>query len=113
VLDDGRAVATRGHAKPESWLDAVERDGHGTAEESALSARERAEEMLMMGLRLSEGLNLAALHRRTGISLDALVPPAQRTPLIEAGYVDENATTLSVTRQGRAVLNAVTGALLA
>ena len=113
VLADGRAVATRGHAKPETWLDAVERRGVGSAEMTTLSARERAEEMLMMSLRLTEGLDKAALARRTGLELDALTPAATRVPLVDAGFLIEDAGRLRATPRGRAVLSALTGALLA
>ena len=41
--------------------------GHGCAEACELGAREQAEEMLLMGLRLSEGLDVGWLHGRTGL----------------------------------------------
>jgi oxygen-independent coproporphyrinogen-3 oxidase len=113
VLPDGRAVATRRHAKPETWLEAVEFAGDGSAETAALTPRERAEEMLMMSLRLAEGLDIAALVRRTGVTLDELAPPARRAPLAEEGLLTEDACRLTATRRGRAVLSALTAQLLA
>ena len=113
VLADGRAVATRGHAKPETWLEAVERTGAGSVEVTELSPRERAEEMLMMSLRLDEGLDLHAFTRRTGITLDALSVPEKRLKLIDGGFLSETSDRLRATPRGRAVLSALTGALLA
>ena len=52
-----RLVATRRHRAPEPWAERVERDGHGTVEEVALEPIERAREMLLMGLRLTEGID--------------------------------------------------------
>jgi len=113
LLADGKAIATRRHAQPEAWLDAVERHGQGSAEETALLPAERAEEMLMMGLRLAEGLSIAGLARRSGMTLDALAPRARRQPLIDEGLLEERGGFLRATVAGRAVLSALTGALLA
>jgi putative oxygen-independent coproporphyrinogen III oxidase len=64
------ACATRRHRKPENWLAAVERNGHGIAEESAIPPEDARTERLLMGLRLAEGipfepegLDLAAVDR--------------------------------------------------
>lgn len=53
--------ATTRHKKPENWLSAVNRIGHGTQEEVALTPGERATEALVMGLRLAEGVDLARI----------------------------------------------------
>jgi oxygen-independent coproporphyrinogen-3 oxidase len=53
--------ATTRHKKPENWLNAVVRNGHGTQEEVALTATERATEALVMGLRLAEGVDLGRI----------------------------------------------------
>ena len=65
-------VATVRHRKPENFLAAVERQGHGIAEERALPAAEQAGEALMMGLRLREGINAEALAQRFALDRDAL-----------------------------------------
>jgi oxygen-independent coproporphyrinogen-3 oxidase len=52
------ALATRRHRKPENWLAAVARQGHGIAEETTLGPADRALEALLMGLRLSEGVEM-------------------------------------------------------
>ncbi len=53
--------ATTRHKKPENWIGAVARNGHGMQEEVALSPGERATEALVMGLRLAEGVDLARI----------------------------------------------------
>jgi putative oxygen-independent coproporphyrinogen III oxidase len=55
-------AATLRHRKPENWLAALARNGHGLAEETALGPRDQALEALLMGLRLSEGVELEAVR---------------------------------------------------
>ncbi len=57
-------VATQRHRKPENWLAALERNGHGVCEETVLSRDEQATEALLMGLRLSEGVEIEAVESR-------------------------------------------------
>jgi oxygen-independent coproporphyrinogen-3 oxidase len=57
-------VATQRHRKPENWLAALDRNGHGLAGEIALSREEQATEALLMGLRLSEGVEMEAVESR-------------------------------------------------
>jgi oxygen-independent coproporphyrinogen-3 oxidase len=55
-------AATQRHRKPENWLSALARNGHGLAEETPLSPEEQATEALLMGLRLREGVELEAVR---------------------------------------------------
>ncbi|RSY79035.1 coproporphyrinogen III oxidase [Sphingomonas koreensis] len=52
-------LATLRHKKPENWIAAVGRNGSGLQEETPLSDREVAMERLVMGLRTTEGIDLA------------------------------------------------------
>jgi len=101
---EGRKTATRQRRAPETWVEAVERAGHGTEEAVALTPEEAREEMLMMGLRLTEGIPLAEL----GTPLD----PARLDPLVEAGFLVADEERLAATSAGRQRLNAVLAALL-
>jgi oxygen-independent coproporphyrinogen-3 oxidase len=49
-------LATQRHRKPENWLAALARNGHGIVEEEAIAPQDRASEALLMGLRLREGV---------------------------------------------------------
>jgi oxygen-independent coproporphyrinogen-3 oxidase len=101
---DDRTVATRQLRAPETWLAAVARDGHGTQERIPLSPRETAEETLMMGLRLDEGVGREAVR-------DAI--DESRVPdLVEGGFLVDDPGRLRTTQAGRQRLNAVLGALL-
>jgi oxygen-independent coproporphyrinogen-3 oxidase len=107
------ARALRQHAKPETWLQAVEEKGHGSAEARALGAGERADEMLMMGLRLQEGVDVARFHERTGLSLEQAVRPGAIQRLSDGGFLRQDDQHLWATARGRAVLDSVLAELLA
>src|SRR5690606_33359643 len=59
------AQATERHRKPENFLAAVERNSHGLKVESDLPGRERATEAMLMGLRLTEGVDLTRIEARS------------------------------------------------
>ena len=61
-------VATVRHKKPENWLTAIDAFGNGISETRPLAVREQAAEAMLMGLRLGEGIDLAALAARFGLS---------------------------------------------
>ena len=61
------------------WLEAVARQGDGIAEARPLALPEKASEAMLMGLRLAEGLDLAALARRFRLAEVALCDPAKLT----------------------------------
>jgi putative oxygen-independent coproporphyrinogen III oxidase len=104
---DGRLFATRRHRAPEPWADRVERTGHGTMEEQELSPEEIAREMLLMGLRLLEGVSEADFLSRTGRPLvDAIDQEAFRRASQE-GYVTWYDGRLTATADGRRRLDAL------
>jgi len=112
TLPDGGKVATRQRRAPETWLAAVEADGHGTQEGVPLGSAERLEEMLMMGLRLAEGVPLTRIRAETGKDLPETVDPDALRDLAEGGFLSLDAGRLRATDAGRQRLNAVLGALL-
>src|ERR1700735_1342127 len=70
---NGVKHATRQKKAPESWLAAVEESGHGTEEVTPLTIEQRFEELLMMGLRLSEGIPRARFREELGTEPEALL----------------------------------------
>ncbi len=111
--DSGTKRATRRHSGPETWLEAVERDGHGTAESTVVTGRDRVEEALMMGLRLSEGIDRAIFAANAGADPVAALGEAALAPLVGAGFLEVSATHLAATPAGRQRLNAVLERLIA
>ena len=107
------AVATVRHRKPENYLAAVERAGHGISEERALPVREQAEEALMMGLRLAEGVDLAALARRFRLPRDDMIDARKLALYAAQGLVAERGGRLTVTDAGTPLLDALLPELVA
>ncbi len=99
--------ATRRHRAPEVWAERVERDGHGSTEETDVAPRERAREALLMGLRLAEGIDADRFARRTGMELGAALDPVILQASIEAGYVALGNGRLVATAAGRRLLDAL------
>lgn len=99
---DGIRHATEARAQPIEWLHGVARGAAETAFEP-LSGQERANEYLMMGLRISEGVDLERHRRMAGRGLrdDAVAG------LEEIGMVERAGGRLRATRQGRLALNSV------
>ena len=108
----GQKLATRQKKAPETWLAAVETEGHGTEETLPLSPEHRGEEMLMMGLRLAEGIPRTRFRTELGAEPEALLDPAGLVRLIEGGFVTLDADRLAATPAGRQRLNAVLAMLL-
>jgi oxygen-independent coproporphyrinogen-3 oxidase len=104
----GRRWATETVRDPAAWLRQVERLGHGETARRAIPPEEQAEELLMMGLRLAEGVDPGRLVRLAGRPLD----PARWAVLVELGLLEPSTDRIVATRAGRAVLNAVLRDLL-
>ncbi|MDQ2101653.1 radical SAM family heme chaperone HemW [Azospirillum isscasi] len=110
---DGEKFATRAHRAPEIWLERVERDGHGAATPEPVAREARGSELLMMGLRLREGVSRARLAEETGRGLDALVDAGALDRLVKGGFLEVDEAAIRATHEGRQRLNAVLAALLA
>ena len=102
--------ATRQCRTPESWLAAVETAASGIEEMAPIDRESTVEEMLMMGLRLAEGVSRARLERSGGQDVEALLGD-NLVPLMEGGFLTLNRDRLVATATGRQRLNAVLAAL--
>jgi putative oxygen-independent coproporphyrinogen III oxidase len=102
------ALATE--KRPESWLMRVEASGHGVVSDEILNSEERADEFLLMGLRLTEGIDPRRYQALSGRSLD----PRRIALLREEGAISVEADgRLRVTKEGFPVLDAVVADLAA
>ncbi|WP_110814155.1 radical SAM family heme chaperone HemW [Pseudoroseicyclus aestuarii] len=101
----GTRYATEAPRAPGAWLAAVEGQGHGESAREALTAEARDEELLLMGLRMSEGVDLG----RLGPLRDKL---SNINDLEDDGLIRLTGERLQVTPTGRPVLNGVLRALL-
>jgi putative oxygen-independent coproporphyrinogen III oxidase len=107
---DGARHATATEKRPESWLMRVEGSGHGLVIDDVLTRSERADEFLLMGLRLAEGIDLTRFEAIAGRTLD----PRRIAALREHGLiVIDPSGRLRVTPEGFPVLDAVVADLAA
>ena len=104
-------VATVRHKKPENWMSAVSRNGHGMVSEDILPARDRAVEALLMGLRLREGVDVARIVACSGISKP--VDQAAIDRLIALGLIAFVPPRLTVTESGFGVLDSILAEVVA
>ncbi len=104
LTDVGGRWAVESTRQPEAWLAGAE----GRSARVALSGAEQAAEMLMMGLRLTEGIDMDRYARLAG---EALAPEAV-AELVDLGLLRQVGTRLATTDRGRDVLDGVLKRLL-
>ncbi|MDP1908716.1 MAG: radical SAM family heme chaperone HemW, partial [Hyphomicrobium sp.] len=92
------------HKKPENFLAAVARNGHGLVEEEMLTPAEGASEALVMGLRLAEGINLAALEQRFA---RPIVDQAAVDRVAGHGLLIRDGARLAISESGRLLLDSI------
>ncbi len=109
VTMQGNKLATEAWRQPSKWLESVRRDGSGLRNIESIALDDQANEYLMMGLRLREGISNARYQSLSGQPL-----PADRlSQLQDIGMIETTGDIVKATDQGRAVLNAVLRELMA
>jgi oxygen-independent coproporphyrinogen-3 oxidase len=108
----GRRLGRRSvrHRKPENFLSGLKRNGHGIVEEEPLSPREAADEALVMGLRLSEGIDPAAVEQRFDVPIVDWPAVARYS---DAGLLERDGDRIWTTSKGRLVLDSLLAAIAA
>jgi putative oxygen-independent coproporphyrinogen III oxidase len=107
LTEGTRALATHQIHTPTRWLKKIMDEGHGTAKRRALSPNDRAQELVMMGLRMREGVDVAHIERQTGAARTTFLDSKQISMIVDAGLLRETGSRLDTTREGRAMLNSV------
>ena len=109
----GRRLGMRSvrHKKPENFLAGIARNGHGIAEEAPLAATEAADEALVMGLRLSEGVDAFAIAERFG--LNSVVEWGRVDRLHASGHLRRDGGKIALTAKGRLLLDHILGEIAA
>ncbi len=108
----GRTATSRLRS-PEKWLDAVNAHGQGTESAEGLSRADLSAEILMMGLRLREGVSARRFEALTGVTLTQAISSDTVSDLTDGGYLISDDDGLRTTDKGAAVLNTLIGRLLA
>jgi oxygen-independent coproporphyrinogen-3 oxidase len=112
ITQGGTTFATVNRRAPEAWLESVERNGAGRDERRALDPAERRDEVVMMGLRIAEGIPRQRFTHRTGQSIEAALDLDRLARLVDGGFLVLDDAGLRATPSGRIRLNAVTASLL-
>ncbi len=109
-----QTYATMQNKKPETWLRAVQMNGHATKVMEPLDQKMMAEEMIMMGLRLTEGVGYSDFKNRIGSSLEEFIEASSLDLLKSQGFVSVSSRDrLQLTEKGRPLLNQILGRILA
>jgi oxygen-independent coproporphyrinogen-3 oxidase len=108
----GNRLATTEWRSPERWLQKVEANSQGCETETPLSAAEAAEELVLMGLRLSSGIDRYQFETLTGLPLDHVLAPDRVETLVKSGLADLQDDRIALTPEGRQVLDAAIKFLL-
>jgi oxygen-independent coproporphyrinogen-3 oxidase len=93
------AHATQRHKKPENWLSALTRNGHGIVEETVLTPHDEALEKLLMGLRLRDGVALA--------DVEPVLDERGLARMEKQGLVARDGDRLKVAPRGMLLLDAI------
>jgi oxygen-independent coproporphyrinogen-3 oxidase len=105
---NGIKSATISALTPAAYAQSVSEKAHGLEVQEILTPEQRAEEYVLMGLRINEGISLNEVKDISGQAL----AQSKIDPLLNMGLLKQNGDRLIATQQGRMVLNAVTDALL-
>ncbi|MCT7665184.1 radical SAM family heme chaperone HemW [Shinella kummerowiae] len=100
----GAKIATATERRPEGWLELVEAEGHGMIDQELLEREAQSDELLLMGLRLKEGIDLVRWQTLSGRDLD----PNREQFLIDHGFIERLGNSrLRCTPAGMLILDAV------
>lgn len=105
-------VATVRHRKPENWLGAISTHGHGIAEERQLGMAEQASEAMLMGLRLAEGVDIAALATRFNLPPESLCNSRKLAFYRDQGLCWQEGSRIGISEAGMPLLDALLGELV-
>ncbi|MFO1242902.1 MAG: radical SAM family heme chaperone HemW [Rickettsiales bacterium] len=104
--------ATATVKSPERWLTMVEEKGEGLEQYQSLSPRDRAEELVLSGLRLAEGLSFKNIAEKTGIPAESCISYPQAQALQTHKLLHINGDSIVLTPSGRLLTNQIIPALL-
>lgn len=103
-VENGARTVTIAERMPETWLTAVEDSGHGVVDGETLDRSQEADEFLLMGMRLGEGIDLDRYEQLAGRPMSA----KRISILRDEGLVEPVGNSrLRATPSGRLVLNAL------
>lgn len=112
ITVNNRRHATQMLKSPERWLEKVEKHGNGLEVFEPVESDVEAQERLMMGLRLQQGIGYDDFRMRHGFDLRDYLNVAKRDLYIAQGLLTNDTARLQTTLSGRLVLNQLTAELI-
>jgi len=109
---NGALHSTEQISSPEKWLRAVENQGHATRKMESLPKKVQIEELLMMGLRLTNGLDRRSFRENTGVKLEDAISEEKLTYLQHLELIELDTDGLRATESGLLKLNSVITSLI-
>ena len=104
LVDGDVTFATATEKYPENWRKLVQSRGHGVIQDDTTDHAAQAREMLLMGLRIDEGIDLARYEHLAGRAMSQ----TKITAMADLGFVEMRGNSrLAATQSGRRLLNAV------
>lgn len=97
---DGKKYSTEDYKKPSDWMDAIQKNAHGSKAHEELSGEEQFTEIVMAGLRLVDGIDLNDLEKRTGLNWQNYLDTLRLKKLEEEGFLLFDNVTIKPTREG-------------
>lgn len=107
----GERLRTEQIPGPAGWLSAVAEKGHATRVCDPVAQADQADEYLMMGMRLADGIDRIQFARIVGRPLDACIDGAKVAALCDAGLLVADQRSLRATSAGMLRLNAIIAAI--
>jgi putative oxygen-independent coproporphyrinogen III oxidase len=105
--------ATVRHKKPENWLSGLTRNQHGIATEDVLTPQEAVREAMVMGLRLTEGIDVSAIAKRFGIERSDVLDAAKIATLSKHNLIEDTPRCTRVLPAGRLLLDRILAEVVA
>ncbi len=112
VDDEGVRWARENHDAPSLWLAQCETQGYGAVQSEKIDTQTAMKEALMMGLRLSSGIDKKAWHKKFGVLLEAFLPHDRLLAAEKEGLLMHSKEKILATLKGRKKLNALLAYLL-
>ncbi|MBL3284286.1 Coproporphyrinogen III oxidase [Rickettsiales endosymbiont of Paramecium tredecaurelia] len=105
-----RAMAM--HKTPSKWIESVEQTWHGLDVDEQLSQEQRGMEMIMMGLRLRDGIERGEFLRKIGVSLESMLDEKKVRSFVQDGLLKLDEVSMYLTDSGVLLYSYILNSLL-
>ena len=112
ITQNGNVFSTYQIYEPNTWQKSIDKRGHGTAKRKIMSQQNRAEELIMLGLRATEGLNKKNFQKQVKRPFNSFINTKNFYNMVENNFLIETSSSIKATLSGRMCLNLVLEKLL-